>query len=199
MSVAPDISLLRNFSPRQQFWALGETVQFDFHFSRKQSAYAWIGYYTPGKFSNWFTATGKSASVTPYLLPFKAAARWRNNELSLGWKHYLRGSFDAEDGYNLYITAGFGLLFTKVQNSFSPVVDTSRYNTPTRPGASEFFRLTLDAGAGVEVPLGGNFFLFGDLRTWIPTSDYPSPFLQDTRRVPMPLIASGGMRILFGY
>lgn len=199
LSVAPDLSIMRNFSPKQKFWSLGQTVQFNFHFNSKQSAYAWITYYTPGKFKNNFTATSKSSGTIPSTIPFKAAAKWRNNEVSMGWKHYFKGSFDAEAGYNIYSLAGFGLMFTKVENIFSPAIDTSLYNTPTHTGSSEFYRLTIDLGAGAEFPIGGNFFLYGDVRTWIPTTDYPSPFLHNNKNVPLPFMISGGMRILFGY
>jgi hypothetical protein len=199
LSVAPDLSLMRNFSPKQKFWSLGQTVQFNFHFSAKESGYAWITYYTPGKFKNNFTATAKSSATIPYTIPFKASARWRNNEVSLGWKHYFKGRFDAESGCNIYGLAGFGLMFTKVENSFSPVVDTSLYISPTRSGNSEFYRLTIDLGAGVEFPIGGNFFLYSDVRTWIPTTNYPSPYLHNNKNVPLPFMISGGMRILFGY
>lgn len=190
---------MRNFSPGQKFWSLGGTVQFNIHFSKKESGYGWITYYVPGKFSNKFIAEAKSPATVPQALPFKAAANWRSNEVSLGWKHYFKGSFDAETGWNLYGLAGFGLMFTKLENVFTPAVDTALYTTPTLPGKSEFYRLTLDLGGGVEFPVGANLFLFGDARTWIKASDDPSPYLHHTKRVPLPVIASGGIRILFGY
>ena len=65
LSVGGDLSLMRNFSPGQKFWSLGETVQFNFHFNQKQSAYAWITYYTPGKFKNNFVAVAKSPGTSP--------------------------------------------------------------------------------------------------------------------------------------
>lgn len=199
LSVAPDLSVMRNFSPKQKFWTLGSTVQFNFHFNEKQTAYAWITYYTPGKFKNNFDAIAKSSTTSPAFIPFKASAKWRSNEVSLGWKHYFKGSFNAEEGYNIYSLTGFGLMFTKVENIFSPLIDTSLYNTPTLSGNSEFYRLTIDVGAGVEFPIGGNFFLYGDVRSWIPTTDYPSPYLHNNKNVPLPFMISGGMRILFGY
>lgn len=190
---------MRNFSPNQKFWSLGETVQFNFHFTKRQSAYAWLAYYTPGKFKNNFSATAKSPVTVPSNIPFKATGRWRSNEVSIGWKHYFKGSFDAETGYNVYSIAGLGLMFTKVENIFTPSIDTSLYTAPTRSGNSEFYRLTIDLGVGAEFPIGGNFFLYSDVRTWIPTTDYPSPYLHNNKNVPMPLMISGGMRILFGY
>jgi hypothetical protein len=198
LSVAADLSLMRNFSPKQKFWSLGETVQFDFHFNPRQTVYAWIAYYTPGKFRNNFTATAKGPAIPP-ALPFAASATWRSNEVSLGWKHYFKGSFDDAGTYSIYSIAGFGLMFTKVENSFTPSIDTSRYATPLFPGRSEFYRLTIDLGGGAEFPVGGNFFLYGDLRTWIPTTRYPSPYLHNNKNVPLPFMISGGMRVLFGY
>ena len=199
ISVAPDLSIMRNFSPKQKFWTLGSTVQFDFHFNSKQSAYAWLTYYIPGKFKNNFNAVAKSSATTPSVVPFKASASWRNNEISVGWKPYIKGSYDAEEGYNIYGIAGFGLMFTKVENIFAPAIDTSLFNTPTLAGKSQFYRLTIDLGAGIEFPIGGNFFLYGDVRTWIPTTDYPSPYLHNNTNVPFPFMLSGGMRLLFGY
>ena len=199
LSVAPDLSIMRNFSPNQKFWSVGQTVQFNFHFNPKQSAYAWITYYIPGKFRNNFTAIAKSPNTSPSFIPFMASAKWRSNEVSFGWKHYLKGSFDAEKGYNIYGIAGFGLMFTKVENVFSPAIDTSKYTSPILAGNNQFYRLTVDLGGGVEFPIGGGFFLYGDVRSWIPTSDYPSPYLHSNKNVPLPIIIAGGMRILFGY
>ena len=191
--------MMRNFSPGQEFWCVGQTVQFNLHFNQKQSAYAWLSYYTPGKFSNDFTATAKSSATSPSVIPFEASAKWRNNQVSFGWKHYFKGGFNEETGYSLYSIVGFGLMFTKVENVFTPAIDTSLYAVPTLAGNSKFYRLTIDLGVGVEYPLGGSFSLYGDVRTWIPTSDYPSPYLHSNKNVPLPFMISGGMRILFGY
>jgi len=195
---ATDISLMRNFSPDQQFWAVGQTVQLNFHFDQKQTAYALINYYTPAKFKNNFTATAKLPTTVPSVVPFSASAKWNIGQVSVGWKHYFKGGFDAETGYNIYGIAGFGLMITKAENILTPAIDTSIYATPTLAGNDKFYRLTLDLGTGVEFPLGGIFFLYGDLRTWLPTSDYPSPYLHSNKNVPLPLILSAGMRILIG-
>jgi hypothetical protein len=196
-SFATDLSLLRNFSPMQQFWAVGQTVQFNIHFNAKQSAYAWLAYYTKGKFENDFIASAKSTATVPSTIPFTASASWRNNQVSLGWKHYFKGSFDAESGYNIYSTAGFGLMFTKVENIFSPSIDTSLYTAPTQAGNGKFYRLTIDLGAGVEFPVSGSIVLYSDLRTWMPTTNYPSPYLHNNKNVPLPIMINGGVRILF--
>jgi hypothetical protein len=198
-SFASDLSVMRNFSPEQKFWSLGQTVQFNFHFNQKQSAYAWLSYYTPGKFSNSFSATAKSIASVPSAISFRATEKWRNSEVSLGWKHYFKGGFETETSYGLYTIAGFGLMFSKIENVFNRSIDTSLYNTPTLPGNSKFYRLTLDIGAGVEYPVGGSFFVYSDVRAWIPTSDYPSPYLHKNKNVPLPFMVSLGMRILFDY
>jgi hypothetical protein len=198
-SIASDLSLMRNFSPQQKFWSLGGTVQANFHFNKKQSAYAWLNYYIPSGFENNFIAAAKSSNTLPSTIPFKASATWKNNEVSLGWKHYLKGSFDTENEWSLYSIAGLGLMFSKIGNVFAPAVDTSLYHTPMPLGDGKFYRLTLDLGMGAEFPIGGNFFLYGDVRTWLPASDYPSPYLHSNKNVPLAVIVSGGMRILFGY
>ena len=195
---ATDLSVMRNFSPDQEFWCVGQTVHFNFHFNQKQTAYAWLNYYTPAKFKNEFTATAKSPNTVPSVISFSASAKWNIGQVSIGWRHYFKGGFDAENGYNLYGIAGFGLMITRVENILVPAIDTNFYTSPTVAGSDKFYRLTLDLGAGVEFPVGGSFFLYGDLRTWLPTSDYLSPLLHSNKNVPLPCIVSAGMRLLFG-
>jgi hypothetical protein len=201
ISINSDVAIMRNFSPQQKFWTFGQTVGGNFHFTKKQSAYAWINYYLTGRFKNQFIASAKAAATLPSIIPYEVEGKWRSNEVSLGWKHYFKGSFDAEEGWNVYGTAGFGLMFVKVENIFTPVVDTSLYTIQPAPveGTSQFKRLTFDLGLGIERPVGGNVYLFGDIRTWIPSSDYPSAYLHNNKNVPAPLIISAGIRILFGY
>jgi hypothetical protein len=196
-SFATDLCIMRNFSPDQEFWSVGETVQSNIHFNKKQSAYAWISYYTPSKYSNDFTAAAKLPTTSPSTIPFTATAQWKTGHVSFGWKHFFKGSFDAETGYNIYSLAGFGLMFTKVENTFSTPVDTSLYSAATLAGTDKIYRLTFDVGLGLEYPISGNFYLYGDLRTWIPTSDYPSPYLHSNKNVPMPVLVSLGLRIPF--
>lgn len=197
-SLSNDFSVLRNFSPNQQFWSVGHTVQANFHLSDKYGPYAWISYYSPGRFENDFTARAKQPSTTPQTIGYRVGAKWNFRGVSVGWKQYFRGGFTNDSTWSLYGLAGFGLQFTRVQNSFIPDVDTTLYLVqPPIAGNDGFKRLTLDLGAGVEYPLGGDIYLYGDLRTWIPTSGYPSPYLHDTRRVPLPLILAAGVRILF--
>jgi hypothetical protein len=197
-SVGTGVSGLRNFSPQQKFWAFGQTVQANFHFSPKQSAYAWLDYYTEGKFKNNFTAVTKIPFTSPLLIPFTATGRLTYRHFSLGWKHYFRGSYNAGKDFNMYGVAGFGFLFARIRNSFSPSADTSLYHIPVREGESRIRRLTFDLGLGAEMPVGGNFFAFAEARTWLPASSNGSHYLHSQRDVPLPLMVSAGMRVLFG-
>ena len=191
---------MRNFSPGQKFWSLGETVQFNFHFSQKQSAYAWISFYTPGKFSNNFIAIAKSSATSPSNVPFRASAKWRSNEVSLGWKHYFKGAFNEENTWSLYSLAGFGLMFNKAENRFHNAVDTALYQPEAAPveGKDVFRRLTFDLGLGVDIPIGADIYLYTDGKTFAPTSGYPSPLLHENKNVPLSFMLNVGIRILFG-
>ena len=196
-SLATGLSGLRNLSPQQKFWAIGQTLQVNAHFSSKQSAYAWLDYYTEGKFKNNFTATAKSSLTNPQQQQYTATGRLTFRQVSLGLKHYFRGAFNAETDYNIYGLTGFGLLFAHVSNTNSTSVDTSLYNAPLLPGEGNFRKLTFDLGIGGEVPIGGNFFLFVDGRTWLPASSKTVPYLHNQKNVPLPVMLSAGMRILF--
>jgi hypothetical protein len=197
-SVASDLSVLRNFSPNQQFWAIGHTIQANYHVTEKDGVYGWLSYYSPGRFENEFTATAKQPATVPQQVRFEATGRWNYRNISLGWKHYFRGTFTQEETWSLYGLAGFGLQFTRVRNEYMTPIDTSLYevNAPVE-GEDGFKRLTLDLGAGVEYPLGPGVYAYGDLRTWLPASGYPSPYLHDTRKVPLPLTLGAGLRITF--
>jgi hypothetical protein len=200
-SLTSDASIMRNLSPHQKFWAFGQTIQGQFHFTSKESMYIWMSYYSPGKFSNHFSAIAKSAGTTPQLQDYIVHGTWRPRQISVGWKHYLKGSFDQESGWSLYGTAGFGLMVSKVENVFSINVDTANYTYPAYPvnGNNSFRRLTFDLGLGVEYVLGSDIYLYSDVRTWVSASDAPpSVYFHDTKNVPMPVIVSIGIRLLFG-
>jgi hypothetical protein len=200
-SVGTDVSIIHNFSPKQQYSAFGQTVETNLHFNQKESLYGWIAYFAQGSFKNSFTATAKSSSTVPASINYKVKGKWRTNEFSVGWKHYFRGNFDSEYFWNFYGTAGFGLMIGKVENSFDQVIDTSVYDVPPAPvpGNGQFTRLTLDLGLGIERSVGGNVYLYGNLRTWLPTTNYPSAYLHSNENVPLPLIFSAGIRVLFGF
>ena len=106
---------------------------------------------------------------------------------------------DAEGNWNLYGTAGFGLLIGSIENSYSTNIDTSKYTLPSNPlsGKGNFKRLTLDLGVGAELPLGAGIFLYTEGRAWLPTSSYPSSYLFINDKAPFILTANFGIRVLF--
>lgn len=196
-SIATDLVLQRNFKKGQQFWGGGHTVQTQFHFTPKDGAYALVSYYTNGKFSNNVTATAKSPVTLPQQVNYVNNAVMRFKQVSIGWKKYLKGTFDIEEGWNLYGYAGFGLILGRVENTHSVAIDTSVYQVPVRSGKANFKRLTLDLGLGWEAPLGSEVFLYAEGRVWIPTTDYPSKFIFVNDNAPLVGMISAGIRILF--
>jgi hypothetical protein len=200
-SIATDASVMRNFSPQQKFWAFGQTIQGNFHFTKKETGYIWVAYFSPGKFKNTYTATAKSPATNPSSFDYTVAGTWRPRQVSLGWKHYFKGSFDAEESWSLYGLAGFGLMVSKIENVFSVIVDTATYNIPAAPanGNGSFRRLTFDLGLGVEFPIGADLYVYGDVRTWVPTTDNTSAYFHNTKNVPAPVMINGGVRILLDW
>jgi hypothetical protein len=196
-SLATDFSLLRSFKKEQQYWAVGQTVHLHFHFTPRDGVYAWIAYYSDGKFRNDLTASAKSPATTPQQVNYQNKAQMRFKHVSLGWKRYLKGNADAEKNLNIYSYAGFGLMIGRVINTHSPGVDTSRYIVPVASGKANFKRLTFDLGLGLEVPVGGDIFLYFEGRALVPTTDYPSKYLFVNKNAPFTGIANLGMRILF--
>ena len=199
-SIATDLAVLRNLSPDQHFWSVGQTVQGDFHLSARETFFAGLCYFGTGNFRNNFVATATSPLTFPATQTYTVGGGWRMREFSLGWKHYFKGSFDAEDAWNLYGLAAFGLVFTAAQNDLLTPMDTSVYRPQPAPmlGIGAWKRLTMDLGLGFEYPLGGNFCVYGETKIWLHTSDYPSPYLHRNERVPLPVLLKGGIRILFG-
>lgn len=198
-SIATDLSVMRNFSPKQKFNAIGQTVQGLIHFDKRESVYASLVYYSPGKFSNSFIAAARSPFTVPGSIAYRVQGTWSLRQISLGWKHYFRGSFDQEEGWNLYGLAGFGLMWSNTENILKTAVDTSVYQLAPSPeiGSGVFRRLTFDLGLGTEFPLGGEIFAYVDIRTWIPTTSHPNPLLHDNKNVPRPLIVCTGLRFNF--
>lgn len=198
-SIATDGSVLRNFSPQQKFWAAGQTVQMQFHFSPTQSAYTWVDYYTEGKFKNNFTASAKSFATSPQQIAYTATGYLTFRQISVGWKHYFKGSYNTTKDVNIYGLAGFGFLFAKARNNSSVPIDTIRYTVRPVIGEGNIKKLTLDLGAGGELHLGGNFYAYADVRTWLPASSSPSPFLHNQRNMPLPVMLCAGLRLLFDF
>jgi hypothetical protein len=199
-SVATDGTLLRNLNSRQKFWAFGQTVQVNFYptSGNKNAIYTWVSYYTNGKFKNNFSAAAKDASTTPQQLPYTIHTSLRYRHLSVGWKHYFRGGYNADAVWNIYGLAGFGLLLGKAENSYNKPVDSSLYfMTPPKEGNGAFKRMTLDVALGTEFPLGTAVFVYTEARTWIPTSHYPSEYLyEDNYNIPAVLGINVGLRVL---
>jgi len=198
VSVATDLSVLRSLSEGQRFTAIGQTVQAQYHFTPKEAGYAWVSYYSPGKYKNTLTATAKDPLTTPAAINYTASSELRFRQISLGWKHYFKGAYDSEDPFNMYGTAGFGLLFAKVKNTHSPTIDTASYTLPAQAvaGSDDFRRLTFDLGLGTELRLGAGIYFYTELRTWLPASSNPAPYLFD-QHTPQIVILNGGIRILF--
>lgn len=196
-SLATDASLLRSFKKEQRYWSIGQTVHFHFHFTPKDGAYAWISYYSDGKFKNNLTADAKSSTTAPQQISYQNKAEVRFKHISLGWKHYLKGTMNSEKTWNLYGYAGFGLMMGRIINSHSAVIDTGMYTVPVLSGKANFKRLTLDLGLGVEFPIGADVYLYFEGRALVPTTDYPSQYLFINKNAPFTGEANAGIRILF--
>jgi hypothetical protein len=196
-SVATDFAVLRSLTPGQIFTAVGQTVQGNFYFNKRDGAYVSLNYFTNGRYSNPLTATAKDSSVSPQTINYTSRSVLRYRQVSLGLKHYFKGSYNNEESWNLYGTAGFGILMGKVENAYNVTIDTADYNVPQRAleGLGGYKRLTFDVGLGGEVLIGAGIYLYSDVRTWIPASDYPSPYLYNNNS-PRVVVLSGGIRIL---
>ena len=196
-SVASDVGLQRNFKKDQSYWAVGHTTQAQFHLAPKDGIYVWFAYYSSGRFQNSINATAKSPLTLPQQVHYTNSSRMRLKQFSVGWRKYLKGTPDAEDGWNLYGYAGFGLLLGRVDNTHSVFIDTAVYNVPVQSGKANFKRLTMDLGLGFEFPIGGEFYLYSEGRVWIPTTDYPSKYIFVNNNAPFVAMLGAGVRILF--
>ena len=196
-SITTDLGIQRNFRKQQQFWAFGQTVQFQLHVTPKNSFYIWAAYFSNGKVNYAQTATAKSLTTLPQSIAYNNQSLIRFKHISMGGKHYFKGSAVQESGWNLYGLAGFGIILGRVINTFSTPVDSSRYTIPLQEGQANFKRLTIDVGLGWEKSLGGTIYVYNDFRFWVPTSDYPSPYLFVNNHAPLAGTVSLGVRILF--
>lgn len=197
-SIATDATILRSLNQQQHFFAIGQTVTGNIHFTKKESLYAWITYYTKGKFKNSATAVANNSATNPQTINYTVHSRLRYRQLSIGWKHYFRGSYNEEMNWNLYGLAGFGLLLGNAENTYNTFIDTLQYDVPLKPypGTGSFKRLTVDIGIGNEIPLGTSIYLYTELRSWLPASNYPSAYLVNNNKVPLSLMLCGGLRVL---
>lgn len=188
---------MRSFKKEQRYWAFGQTVTAHFHFTPKDGAYGWLVYYSKGRFNNDLSATAKSGTISPQKIDYRNRAEMDFRHVSLGWKHYFKGSADVEKSLNIYGYAGFGLMLGKVINTHSVNIDTSDYKLPVLAGTANFKRLTLDLGLGTEYPLGADVYFYLEARAFIPASDYPSKYIFINNNAPLAGSANIGFRILF--
>lgn len=195
-SLSTDFSVERSFKKEQQYWAVGQTITAHFHFTPTDGLYAWLVYYSQGKFSNDLTATAKSVLTSPQSINYRNNAALDFRQVSLGWKHYFKGAADIEKGMNLYGYAGFGLMLGNVINSHSVLIDTANYNLPVLAGEANFKRLTVDLGLGAEWALGGNLYFYLESRVFVPASDYPSKYIFINNNAPLAGSGNIGFRIL---
>lgn len=142
-------------------------------------------------------ATAKSGATLPQEINYRNNAQLNFRHMSMGWKHYLQGNTKAENGWNLYYSAGFGLMFGHIVNNQSVNIDTSVYILPVLSGNAHFKRLTFDLGLGLEFPVGGDIYLYGEGRLLVPASDYPSKYLLINNNAPLNGTGNIGLRILF--
>jgi hypothetical protein len=196
-SIATDGSFLRNFSSHQKFLVFGQTVLGNFYINKKEALYVSVSYYTNGSFKNKLTAIAKDSAL-PAQIPYTINSSLRYRQFSSGWKHYFKGSYNAEDGWSVYGVAGFGLLLGRAQNSFNKSIDTALYKIQyPLAGKENFKRLTFDTALGVETPLGTAIFLYGEARSWLASSHYPSPYLyRESYELPTAVSLNIGLRIL---
>jgi hypothetical protein len=196
-SLSTDLSLQKSFKKGQQYWAVGNSNILNFHLTPKDGIYAWFCYFSDGKFHNNITAIAKNALTSPSQINYRNSVRMRLKQISIGWKRYLKGTPDAEKNWNLYGSAGFGLLFGRVTNIHTVNIDTALYNVPVLSGTANFKRLTFDLGLGIEFPLGGDFFIYSEARAFIPATGYPSPYIFVNDNAPFVSNLSLGLRLLF--
>lgn len=196
-SIVTDLTVQRNFKKEQQYTSIGQTLEALFHITPKDGVFISFSYYSNGHFKNNLVATARSGATVPQKINYVNSSLMRMKELSIGWRKYLVGNAETESGYNLYVYAGFGLELGRVINTHSVSIDTAQYSLPVLAGTANFKRLTIDPGIGIEHYLGADISVYGDLRAWIPTTDYPSKYIFVNRDAPFVGMFCIGLRILF--
>ncbi len=196
-SLATDFDIQHSFKKEQRYWAVGQTIQGHFHFTPKEGLYLWASYYSEGKFSNDLTATAKSGSTNPQQINYVNNASMRFKHVSVGWKHYWKGTYNLDESWGLYGYAGFGLMLGRVINTHSVAIDSSIYAVSVLSGKANFKRLTFDLGLGWEIPIGSTLYFYTEGRVWVPTTDYPSDHIFVNNNAPFVASLNFGFRILF--
>lgn len=198
-SVATDISVLHNFDNKQRFTVVGQTIQADLHLDEKNTFYSWFTYHSNGKYNSQLTASAISGATQPQTISFSNYSEMRLRQLSVGIKRYLLGSCKNLEKFNIYGSAGFGLIIGRASNNFSVPVATSLYTVQNNiiNGKGDFKRLSFDLSAGWEIPISYEIFVFTEARLHIPTTDYPSSYLLKNNNVPFLGGINLGIRVLF--
>ena len=196
-SFATDLGLQHSFKKTQQYTAIGHTVHGHFHFTPKQGVYVSFVYFSAGRFTNELVATAKSPLTLPQQIDYQNRAEMRFKQFSIGWKQYLKGGYNIEEGWSIYGVAGFGLMLGRVTNTHSVYIDTTQYNLPVESGKTNFKRLTLDLTAGWETPIGADIFFYTEARAFVPTTDYPSKHLFVNDNAPFAAAIVAGIRIIY--
>lgn len=191
------MGLQYNFKDEQHFWTLGPTLHPILNLTPKNGIYSAFSFFSTGKFTSHLIANAKNPATIPSQLSFTNKTKINTKQLSVGWLKYLKGSADATKGWNLYSTAGLGILFGHIKNTFSISPDTTLYNIPVYEGENGFKRLTVDLAMGVEWMMAGDIYFYSEGRLWIPASDYPGKFMLVNNNAPFLGILSAGIRILF--
>ena len=196
-SLGLDLGIERNFRKEQRYFTLHNTMHGDFHITKKDGVRFSFGYGSKGNFKNKLLAEAAVSSTTPQQLTYTNKATMRLRQITIGWKHYLKGEPVLEEGWSLYGTAGFRLLMGEVTNVFSTTIDTSQYLVPVKEGKANFKRLGLDLSLGWEKHLSADFYFFTEARFLVPSPGYPSEYLLVNDNAPFAGIFCGGLRILF--
>lgn len=196
-SLTTDVSVLRNSSPRQQFWTAGQTIRAEWYPGDRGGPFVSISYFLTAEFTNSFTATAKSSTAGPATIPYTASSSWQFRQAALGWKHYFRGTFKEEKKQGWYGLIGTGLLFARIDNRLSQPIDTSQYFSagPTQAKGT-LRRITLDLGLGGEWPIGADIYAFGELRSLLQASETPSALVAGNSHIPLTTSVHAGLRVL---
>jgi len=196
LSLSSDFSLQHAFKKDQRYWGFGQTVSAQLNLSPKDAAYIWFCYYSNGKVSNEVNAIAKSPATLPAQIAYTNRGEIGFKQISVGWRHYLKGDYASED-WNLYGILGFGLVFGSATSTASAAIDTSLYDVPVLAGKGKFKRLTYDLGLGFEQPMGGDIYFYTEVKTFIPATDYPNQHLYVNDNAPLTAYLNLGFRILF--
>ena len=198
-SLSTDVSVLHNFDTKQKFTVVGQTIIPQFHFDKKNTGYIWFTYHSNGKYKSTLNATAKSASTSPPSYNFTNQSEMRLRQFSVGLKRFIKGGYDDLAKFNIYTTAGFGLIIGGASNTFPASVDTSLYSIQNNimNGSGDFKRLTFDLGGGLEFPVSYEIYIYSEIRIHIPTTSYPNNYLLKNSNAPFVGTFNFGIRVSF--